>query len=179
MTDAQILLKEAQQRVKQLEEENRRLQAQLKKFKTLTKQQRARLKSKSGALRSARAKVQKLRKINVKLRRAAAKPTKRISSGGSAIKSVTHRTRAQYLEQIKPQFIDRFLQRLAGAYADWDQAWNNDIRRILMSWSWEEIDGTLQMINLDKMYYESTSYSINHSATGKMIYDYFIQYLPQ
>lgn len=174
MNEIQLALKEAQARVKQLEAENRRLEAELKKFKVLTKQQRQRLHNKGRALRAARAKVTKLRKVNIRLRKAT-----RIKSVAPAIKSVTHRTRAQYLEQVKPQFIARFLERLAGAYADWNPAWNADMTRVLMSWSWEEIDGTMQMINLDKMYYESTSYSINHSATGKMIYEYFVQYLPQ
>lgn len=174
MTNTQVLIQEAQRKIKRLEEENRRLQAELKKFKTLTKQQRQRLKNKAGALRAAHAEIKKLRKVTVRLRRARAKGRTKV-----AIKSVTHRTRAEYLEQIKPQFIERFLQRLQGAYADWNPQWNAEVRQVLMSWSWDELDGTLQMLNLDKMYYESTSYSINHSATGKMIYDYFIQYLPQ
>ena len=160
------------QRVKQLEEQNRQLKKQLQKARTVNAKQRQRIKSQAGALKSARIQVKKLR---VSLKKA-----KRINRVGrqSPIKSITHRTRAQYLEQAKPGFIKRFIERLHEAYADFKREWDEVIRVALMSLSYDEIDGIMRMLNLDSMYYESNGYRPNVGATGQMIYDYFVQFIP-
>ena len=59
-------------------------------------------------------KIQKLKTQIKKVKRAARPRT----GAAQAIKSVTHRTRAQYLEQVKPQFIERFVKRIKDAYPD-------------------------------------------------------------
>ena len=168
----QKALQSESQRVKQLEEQNRQLKKQLQKAKTVNARQRQRIRSQAGALRSARLQVKQLR---VSLKKA-----KRINRVGrqSAIKSITHRTRAQYLEQAKPGFIKRFIERLHESYADFKREWDEVVRVALMSLSYDEIDGIVRMLNLDSMYYESNGYRPNVGATGQMIYDYFVQFIP-
>lgn len=165
-------LKTSNQRVKQLEEENQRLKKQLKKLGTMNKKQRQRMKSQAGALRASRAQVKKLR-VSLKKAKAAGR-----GPGRPGIKSVTHRSRAQYLEQAKPGFIKRFIERLHETYADFKREWDDVVRVALMSLSYDEIDGIMRMLNLDSMYYESNGYRPNTGATGKMIYDYFVQFIP-
>lgn len=45
-----------------------------------------------------------------------------------------------------------------------------------MSMSYDEIDNLVIMLGLDRMYYESTSYSINRGADGKSLHEYFMQF---
>lgn len=174
-TDIEAIRKALQasnQRLKQLEAENQKLKRQLQKLGTINKQQRQRLKSQTGALRAERIKVQKLRM--------SLKKARKITRVGrqSSIKSVTHRSRSQYLEQAKPGFIKRFIERLHESYADFKREWDEVVRVALMSLSYDEIDGIVRMLNLDSMYYESNGYRPNTGATGKMIYDYFVQFIP-
>ena len=129
------------------------------------------MRSKSGALRAERARVKKLR---VKL--SAARKTIRSLP---KIKAVTHRSRAEYLEQVKPQFIERFIKRLHETYPDFKQEWDATVRQALSGLAYDEIDGIMRMLNLDSMYYESNAYRPNTGATGEMIYGYFVQFIPQ
>ena len=161
-------------RIKELEAENKRLKQQLQKLSTLNKKQRQRMKSQAGALRSAQTKVKRLR---VALKKA--KSISRRGMGKAAIKSITGRTRAQYLEQVKPQFIQRFIQRLHESYPDFKTEWDEVVRVALMSLAYDELDGIMRMLNMDSMYYESNGYRPNRGATGQMIYDYFVQFIPQ
>lgn len=168
----QKALQSESQRVKQLEEQNRQLKKQLEKARTMNAKQRQRMKSQAGALKSARTQIKKLR-VSLKKAKVAGR-----SAGRPAIKSVTHRTRAQYLEQAKPGFIKRFIERLHEAYADFKPEWDEVVRVALMSLSYDEIDSIMRMLNLDSMYYESNGYRPNTGATGQMIYDYFVQFIP-
>lgn len=171
-------LKAASERVKQLEAENQQLKQQLQKLSTFSKKQRQRIKSQAGALRSAQTKVKKLR-VSLKRAKSAARRTIRRVTSAPIIKSVTRRTREQYLEQMKPQFIERFIRRLHGAYPDFKTEWDDDVRRVLMSFSAMELDEKMaNTLNMTSMYYESSSYSINRGATGRSVYESLVQYLP-
>lgn len=175
-------LKAASERVKQLEAENQRLKQQLQKLSTFSKKQRQRIKSQAGALRSAQTKVKKLR-VSLKRAKSAARRTiRRVTptpKPAPIIKSVTRRTREQYLEQMKPQFIERFIRRLHGAYPDFKAEWDADVRRVLMSFTVKQIDDKMEdTLNMMSMYYESSSYSINRGATGRSVYESLVQYLP-
>lgn len=175
-TDAaaiQEALKIASQQVKELEAENRRLKRELQKFHTQNKALRQRARSQAGQLRAAQAKVQTLR-VSLRKARAALRVAR-----ATPIKSVTKRSRAQYLEQQKPAFIKRFIQRLHETYSDFLPEWDEVVRMALMSLAYDEIDGIMRMLNLDSMYYESNGYRTNAGATGRMIYEYFVQFIPQ
>lgn len=161
------------QRVKQLEAENQKLKKQLEKTRVQNKQARQRMRSQAGQLKAAKAKIQTLR-VALRKSKAAIRKTRSIK-----IQSVTKRTRAQYLSEKKPEFIKRFIQRLHETYADFKPEWDETVRVALMSIDYDEIDSIMKMLNLDSMYYESNGYRPNTGATGKMIYDYFVQFIPQ
>ena len=166
--DIENAIKKAGQRIKELEIENQKLKNQLKKFKTVNAKQRQRIKSQAGALRTAKTRIKKLRTTLSTVRR--------VTRSIPKIKGITHRSRAQYLEQVKPQFINRFIQRLHETYADFKQEWDATVRQALMGLAYDEIDGIMRMLNLDSMYYESNGYRPNTGATGQMIYEYFVQF---
>ena len=168
----QDAIKLTNQRVRELEQENQKLKKQLQKLKTTNAKQRQRMRSQAGSLKAAKARVQKLRTQLSKARKV-------IRAAAPKVKSVTHRTRAEYLEQIKPQFIERFIKRLHETYSDFKQEWDATIRQALSGLSYDEIDGIMRMLNLDSMYYESNGYRPNTGATGEMIYGYFVQFIPQ
>lgn len=168
----QNTLQESNQRIKYLELQNKELKEKIQKLQSSAKRRRQVIKSQQGQLKAAKIKIQKL-KVQIKKVKRAARPK---TGAAQQIKSVTHRTRAQYLEQVKPQFIERFIKRVSDAYPDWKQEWNAMLRKILMGMTYDEIDGMMMMLGLDKMYYESQSYSINRGATGKTLYEYFVQF---
>ena len=130
------------------------------------------IKSQQGQLKAAQIKIQKLKVAIKKVKRAARPKT----GAAQQIKSVTHRTRAQYLEEVKPQFIERFIKRVNDAYPDWKPEWDAMLRRVLMGMSYDTIDSMMMLLGLDRMYYESQSYTINRGATGKTLYEYFVQF---
>lgn len=94
----------------------------------------------------------------------------------AAIKSVTHRSRAEYLEQAKPGFIRRFIERINASYKDWKVEWNGMLQRVLTKLTYDQLDQIMTMLNLDKMYYESNAYAVNTGATGRALYEYFVQF---
>lgn len=161
-------------RIKELERENERLQKQVKKLSNMNRQMRQRVKSQAGQLRAEKARNISLRgaikRAKIKIRK-----LKRIV----AIKPIFHRTRAQYLSEQKPSFITRLIQRLHDSYSDWQTEWDGVMLQALMGLDWDEIDAIMRMIGLDSMYYESNGYSVNRGATGRAIYDYFVQFIPQ
>lgn len=165
-------LKESNNRVKYLEIQNKELKEKIQKLQSSAKRRRHVVKSQAGQLKAAKIKIQKL-KVQIKKVKRAARPR---TGASQAIKSVTHRTRAQYLEQVKPQFIERFIKRIKDAYPDWKAEWDPMLRRVLSKMPYSEIDSMMMMLGLDRMYYESQSYSINRGATGKTLYDYFVQF---
>lgn len=168
----QEALKETNQRVKYLELQNKELKEKIQKLQSSAKRRRQIAKSQAGQLRAAKVKIQKLKTQIKKVKRAARPRT----GAAQAIKSVTHRTRAQYLEQVKPQFIERFVKRIKDAYPDWKAEWDPMLRRVLSKMPYQEIDSMMMMLGLDRMYYESQSYSVNRGATGKTLYEYFVQF---
>ncbi len=168
----QKTLQETKERVKFLELQNKELKDKIQRLQASAKKRRQVYKSQQGQLKAAQLKIQKL-KTKIKKIKKAARPK---TNASQAIKSVTHRTRAQYLESVKPQFIDRFIRRINDAYPDWKSEWNLSLKRILMSMSYDEIDNLVIMLGLDRMYYESNSYSINRGADGKSLHEYFMQF---
>ena len=168
----QSALQESNQRIKYLELQNKELKQKIQNLQSSAKRRRQVVKSQQGQLKAAKVKIQKL-KVQIKKVKRAARPR---TGQAEAIKSVTHRTRAQYLEQVKPQFIERFVKRIKDAYPDWKSEWDPMLRRVLSKMPYQEIDSMMMMLGLDRMYYESQSYSINRGATGKTLYEYFVQF---
>jgi myosin heavy subunit len=168
----QNALQESNQRIKYLELQNKELKEKIQKLQSSAKKRRQVIKSQQGQLKAAKIKIQKLKSQIKKVKRAARPKT----GAAQQIKSVTHRTRAQYLEEVKPQFIERFIRRINDVYPDWKPEWDAMLRRVLMSMHYDEIDGIMMMLGLDRMYYESQSYTINRGATGKALYEYFVQF---
>ena len=110
----QEALQETNQRIKYLELQNRELKDKIRKIQSSAKKQRQAVKSQQGQLKAAKVKIQKLKTQIRKIKKAARPKT----GAAQQIKSVTHRTRAEYLEQVKPQFIERFVRRIKDAYSD-------------------------------------------------------------
>lgn len=173
----QKALQSETQRVKQLEEQNRQLKKQLQKARTVTAKQRQRMRSQAGSLKAARIKVAKLRSQLTRTRTQLSKARTRIANTPK-IKSVTHRTMAEYLEQVKPKFIERFIQRIHEAYPDFKAEWDDTVRKALMSMDYARIDAELRENNYGSMYYESNGYTPNTGVTGEQIYAHFLQYVP-
>lgn len=176
-TDLFKVLKKAVQQTNQGRKlENTNLNIEYKKIakSSSARSRRQAEKSAAGRIESAK-KIAKPRIPQVKIR----KPTvKKVSSTqpSAAIKSVTHRTRAEYLEQSKQTFLKRFVERLGESYPDWRQEWNPRVIKALSRLSAQQLDDMMNMINLDKMYYESNAYSVNRGATGQALYEYFVQF---
>lgn len=159
------LVKALRQAVQQADRKNLNLDYQILKKPSSAKQQRQRQKSIQGQIKAAKqAQIQKFKALKLKAKK------------GPAITSVTHRTRAEYLEQSKGAFVNRLMERLEKSYEDWKKDYSKEIKPILNGMSYQQLDNMMMMLNLDKMYYESQSYSVNTGATGKALYEYFVQF---
>lgn len=182
------------QTINQLQAANEKLIKQLEQLKAKDVQNqktinklRGKIQITSAQLKTYRGSVKKLSLKVIKLKRQAIATRK-----GFGRQIQIHRTRAQYLTEVKSSFIARFISRLQNAFnlsKPEDLQKLNEISIALEGLNYEQIDDLVDACKVSQAYYESQVYHVDNDTSFEFVYQLIVglpedtseitQYIPE
>lgn len=170
--------------VNRLQEKNRQLVLQLQKVKQQDVQNQKTINKLRGQIQVIGAQLKAVKqtnvKLNIKVRQAQGevRRLRRNSRFGFGKQIKVHRTRGEYLTEVKPTFIARFAARITAEFgirnAD-EQRKLDEICAVLESKDWQALDDLLKSSEpLRETYYESQVYSTGKDTSLDYIYQLIV-----
>lgn len=151
--------------LEQLKQKDVQSQKQINKLRGRIQVVGAQLKTYRGSVRKLSLKVINLRRQTTAIRK------------GFGRQIQIHRTRAQYLTEVKSSFIARFISRLQNTFnlsTPTELQKLNEISMALESLNYEQIDDLVDACKVSQAYYESQVYSFDTDTSFEFVYQLIV-----